>query len=100
MSRVGARRSERTQRSLFPAPVPLVFFWERFCAFFASKHFSCAIFPAAGITLWNIMTEDAELISRYAADGSEAAFAELTRRHVDLVYSAALRLVNGDVHSA
>lgn len=46
------------------------------------------------------MTEDAELISRYAADGSEAAFAELTRRHVDLVYSAALRLVNGDVHSA
>ncbi len=46
------------------------------------------------------MTEDAELISRYAADQSEAAFAELTRRHVDLVYSAALRLVNGDVHSA
>ncbi len=46
------------------------------------------------------MTEDAELINRYAADRSEAAFAELTRRHVDLVYSAALRLVNGDVHSA
>ncbi|HKW27774.1 MAG TPA: sigma factor, partial [Verrucomicrobiae bacterium] len=46
------------------------------------------------------MTEDTELISSYAADGSEAAFAELTRRHVDLVYSAALRLVNGDVHSA
>lgn len=46
------------------------------------------------------MNEDAELISCYAADGSEAAFAELTRRHVDLVYSAALRLVNGDVHSA
>lgn len=46
------------------------------------------------------MIEDAELISRYAADQSEAAFAELTRRHVDLVYSAALRLVNGDVHSA
>ena len=42
------------------------------------------------------MNEDAELISCYAADGSEAAFAELTRRHVDLVYSAALRLVNGD----
>src|ERR1035441_4522628 len=46
------------------------------------------------------MTEDAELLSRYADERSEAAFAELTRRHVDLVYSAALRLVNGDVHSA
>ncbi len=46
------------------------------------------------------MTEDTALLSQYAAEGSEAAFAELTRRHVDLVYSAALRLVNGDVHSA
>ena len=46
------------------------------------------------------MNEDAELISRYATDRSESAFAELTRRHVDLVYSAALRLVNGNVHSA
>ena len=45
------------------------------------------------------MTEDAELLSRYADERSEAAFAELTRRHVDLVYSAALRLLNGDVHS-
>lgn len=46
------------------------------------------------------MNEDAELIRRYATDRSETAFADLTRRHVDLVYSAALRLVNGDVHSA
>jgi RNA polymerase sigma factor (sigma-70 family) len=46
------------------------------------------------------MTEDAELLGRYATDQSEDAFAELTRRHVDLVYSAALRLVSGDVHSA
>jgi RNA polymerase sigma factor (sigma-70 family) len=46
------------------------------------------------------MTEDAELLSRYAADQSEDAFAELTRRHVDLVHSAALRLVNGDIHAA
>jgi RNA polymerase sigma factor (sigma-70 family) len=46
------------------------------------------------------MSDDAELLSRYAAEQSEAAFAELTGRHVDLVYSAALRLVNGDVHSA
>src|ERR1700690_4099677 len=46
------------------------------------------------------MIEDAELLSQYAAAQSEAAFAELTRRHVDLVYSAALRLVHGDVYSA
>lgn len=46
------------------------------------------------------MSDDAELLNRYAAERSEAAFGELTRRYVDLVYSAALRLVNGDVHSA
>jgi RNA polymerase sigma factor (sigma-70 family) len=46
------------------------------------------------------MTDDAELLSRYAADQSEDAFAELTRRHVDLVHSAALRLMNGDLHAA
>jgi RNA polymerase sigma factor (sigma-70 family) len=46
------------------------------------------------------MTEDAELLSRYAAEQAETAFAELTRRHVDLVHSAALRLMNGDVHAA
>ncbi len=46
------------------------------------------------------MSEDAELLRRYAAERSEAAFAELVRRHVDLVYSAALRLVNGDAHCA
>ena len=39
------------------------------------------------------MSEDAELLRRYATENSEAAFAELIRRHVDLVYSAALRLV-------
>src|ERR1700690_4564294 len=46
------------------------------------------------------MTEDAELLSRYAAGQSEAAFTELTRRHVDLVHSAALRRMNGDLHAA
>ena len=46
------------------------------------------------------MSEDAELLGRYAADHSEAAFGELIRRHVDLVYSAAVRLMNGDIHQA
>jgi RNA polymerase sigma factor (sigma-70 family) len=46
------------------------------------------------------MSEDAELLRRYADEHSEAAIAELVRRHVDLVYSAALRLVRGDAHRA
>jgi len=46
------------------------------------------------------MTPDGELLRRYAEAGSEAAFAELVQRYVDLVYSAALRQVNGDVHLA
>ena len=43
---------------------------------------------------------DARLLRRYAAERDEAAFAELVRRHVDLVHSAALRQVNGDEHFA
>src|SRR5262245_39483852 len=46
------------------------------------------------------MSEDAELLERYARDRSESAFSELIRRHVDLVYSASLRLVQGDAHRA
>ena len=36
---------------------------------------------------------DPQLLRAYAASRSEAAFAELVRRHVDFVYSAALRMV-------
>ena len=46
------------------------------------------------------MTPDSELLRRYARTNSEDAFAELVRRHVNLVYSAALRQVNGDAHLA
>ena len=36
---------------------------------------------------------DSQLLRAYAERRSEAAFAELVRRHVDLVYSAARRMV-------
>ncbi len=36
---------------------------------------------------------DSQLLRDYAEHGSEAAFAELVRRHVDLVYCAGLRIV-------
>ncbi len=38
-------------------------------------------------------TTDQELLGSYARHGSEAAFRELVRRHTDLVYSTATRLV-------
>ena len=46
------------------------------------------------------MTPDSELLRRYAGTKSEEAFAELVRRHINLVHSAALRQVNGDAHLA
>lgn len=46
------------------------------------------------------MTDDTELLRRYAEEGVESAFAELVQRHLNLVYSAALRQLNGDAHLA
>lgn len=46
------------------------------------------------------MNDDATLLRRYADDGSEAAFAELVGRHLNLVYGAALRRTGGDSHRA
>src|SRR5437870_6525774 len=46
------------------------------------------------------MRTDGELLRAYADSRSEEAFGELVRRHLNLVYSAALRRVNGDTHLA
>ena len=46
------------------------------------------------------MSEDAALLERYAQECAEDAFSELVRRHVDLVYSAALRQLGDDAHAA
>ncbi|MDB6067324.1 MAG: polymerase, sigma-24 subunit, subfamily [Pedosphaera sp.] len=46
------------------------------------------------------MTESLTLLADYFENGSEAAFREVVRRYIDLVYSAAVRLVDGDTHLA
>ena len=47
-----------------------------------------------------MMTDSQPLLADYVASGSERAFRELVARYVDLVYSTALRLVEGDTHRA
>lgn len=46
------------------------------------------------------MTDTQQILAQYVATGSEPAFRELVTRYVDLVYSAAVRMVNGDTHLA
>jgi RNA polymerase sigma factor (sigma-70 family) len=46
------------------------------------------------------MTDSRTLLAEYVKDGSEPAFRELVRRYLDLVYSAAARLVQDERHLA
>lgn len=46
------------------------------------------------------MISDIELLQSYVSNRSQEAFGELVRRHVDLVYSSALRRVGMDSHLA
>lgn len=46
------------------------------------------------------MIPDGQLLRRDTETNSESAFTELVERHLALVYSAALRQVNGDAHLA
>jgi RNA polymerase sigma factor (sigma-70 family) len=56
----------------------------------------CAVLHVGGCYLVKMNSIDTELLRNYLEEGSETAFAELVRRHIDLVYSAALRQLNGD----
>ena len=46
------------------------------------------------------MNDDAELLRRFADEGSQEAFAGLVRGKLNLVYAAALRQTGGDAHLA
>jgi RNA polymerase sigma factor (sigma-70 family) len=46
------------------------------------------------------MTNSQQLLADYRTHVSETAFRELVTRYTDLVYSTALRLVDGDTHRA
>src|SRR5262245_50911756 len=54
----------------------------------------------SGSLLEKRMSEVQQLLTEYAQAGSEVAFREVVSRYVNLVYSTALRLVNGDSHLA
>ena len=60
---------------------------------FGSRHWR-------GFTGEQMTTDSQQLLAEYAAHGSEAAFAELVARYIDLVYSTALRLVGGNTQLA
>src|SRR5207249_5523860 len=57
-------------------------------------------FLAASYRQTVIMTDDAQLLQQYREERSEAAFKVLVIGYIDLVYSAAFRVLNGDSHLA
>lgn len=59
-----------------------------------ARKFACA-FPILRLFIGK-MTDSQRLLAEYVQNGSEAAFGDLVARYTDLVYSTALRLVDGD----
>lgn len=60
----------------------------------------CSVWQSAGTMYENEMTTDQELLRRYIDQESDEAFAELVRRHVNLVYGLALRQLCGNASLA
>src|SRR4051812_14887329 len=66
----------------------------------ARKFFGGIATRAASYSVETIMTETNLLLRAFAESGSEAAFGQLVTQYVDLVFSTALRRVEGDSHRA
>src|ERR1041385_6181516 len=56
----------------------------------------CPLFAVGGDNSVMTDAQDKDLLRQFARDNSEAAFAELVRRHINLVYSVARRCTGND----